>query len=68
MTAKDIAEVVVEYGIQTLHSKSILVMTNDLAEAHRTLDMIGEGRLISRTVSYSGWQDVEAGGDVAVHT
>jgi hypothetical protein len=52
-------DTVIEYGIQTANSKSILVITSDLADAHRTLDMIGDGRLVCRTVSYSRWQDVD---------
>ena len=52
-------DTVIEYGIQTANSKSILVITSDLADAHRTLDMIGDGRLVRRTVSYSRWQDVD---------
>jgi hypothetical protein len=50
---------VIEYGIQTANSKSILVITSDLADAHRTLDMIGDGRLLCRTVSYSRWEEVD---------
>jgi hypothetical protein len=45
----------VEYGVQTLESKTILAVTEDLAEAERTLDMLGQGRLVKRTVSYSPW-------------
>ena len=50
----------VEYGVQTSNSKTILTVTEDLAEAERTLDMLGQGRLLKRTVSYSPWIAVEA--------
>ena len=59
MIARNIGDTVIEYGIQTANSKSILVITTDLDDAHRTLDMIGDGRLLCRTVSYSRWEEVE---------
>lgn len=48
-----------EYGVQTANSKTILTATPDLADAERTLDMIGEGRLLTRTVRYSPWTAVD---------
>jgi hypothetical protein len=36
------------------------MLTEDLAEAERTLDMVGHGRLISRRVTYGPWIDVES--------
>lgn len=50
---------VVQYGIQTSHSKTILMVTENLAEAERMLDMVGEGRLIARTIRYGPWKVVE---------
>jgi hypothetical protein len=55
MTRRGVADSVVEYGIQTLTGKTILMLTNDLTEAEHTLDLIGEGRLVQRTVRYSPW-------------
>jgi hypothetical protein len=57
---RDGTKFTVEYGIQTTTSKTILGVTEDLEEAQRTLDMIGDGRLIQRTVSYSPWVEVDA--------
>jgi hypothetical protein len=45
-----------EYGVQTANSKTILTVTLDLAEAERTLDMLGEGRLLQPTISYIPWR------------
>jgi hypothetical protein len=59
MTNKDAAVTVVQYGIQTPNSKTILVVTDDLSEAMSTLDMLGSGTLIRRTVRYSPWRTVE---------
>jgi hypothetical protein len=59
MTTRNMGKSVIEYGIQTATSKSILVITSDLADAQRTLDMIGDGRLVCRTVTYSRWQHVD---------
>jgi uncharacterized phage-associated protein len=56
----DRATRVAEYGVQTSHSKTILTVTEDLAEAERTLDMLGQGRLVQRTVTYSPWIAAEA--------
>jgi hypothetical protein len=55
MARDDRAACTVECGVQTSNSKTILTVTEDLAEAERTLDMLGQGRLLKRTVSYSPW-------------
>lgn len=60
MARGDRATSTVEYGVQTANSKTILTVTEDLAEAERTLDMLGQGRLLQRTVSYSPWIAVES--------
>jgi hypothetical protein len=49
---------VVQYGIETPTSRTVLMVTEDRGEAERMLDMLGRGRLIVRTVSYSRWRDV----------
>jgi len=59
MPTRERAEKVVEYGIRTPHSKTTLMLTEDLAEAERTLDMLGQGTLIERTVSYGPWHQVD---------
>ena len=55
MASRDVAACTTEYGVQTANSKTILTVCSDLAEAERTLDMLGEGRLLRRTVRYSPW-------------
>jgi hypothetical protein len=59
MARDDRATHTVEYAVQTSNSKTILTVTEDLAEAERTLDMLGQGRLVQRTVSCSPWIAVE---------
>jgi len=53
-----------EYGVQTANRKTILTVNLDLAEAERALDMIGEGRLLQRTVRYSAWTAVDEHADL----
>jgi ABC-type proline/glycine betaine transport system ATPase subunit len=65
MTRRNVAESFVQYGLQTNNSKTILMVTEDLDEATRMLDLFGEGRIIARTVSYSQWRPVEV--DVPVN-
>lgn len=50
----------VQYAIQTHNSKSVLMVTEDRSEAERLLDMIGQGRLLTRTITYGPWRDVPA--------
>lgn len=61
MPRRDIAKTVVQYGVQTATSKTILVVTDDLAEAERMLDMLGDGVLIQRTVEFGRWTRVDSG-------
>jgi hypothetical protein len=49
------ADSYIEYGVQARKSKTILLVTTDAAEAEHTLDLLGEGRLVQRTVCYSPW-------------
>ena len=58
MVRRSVERRMVEYGVQTLNSRTILTVTKDVAEAEHTLDLIGEGRLIRRTVTYSPWTEV----------
>lgn len=54
------AKRLVEYGIQVPNSKTILMVTDNLADAERMLDMIGQGRLVERTISYGPWRVVDS--------
>jgi hypothetical protein len=68
MSSRKVAQSFVQYGIQTPNSKTILMVTEDLAEAKHTLDQIGGGNLIARTVSYSHWRSVDIDEDVDVRS
>jgi hypothetical protein len=65
MAERDLGACTTEYGVQAANSKTILTVTLDLAEAERTLDMIGQGRLLQRTVRYSPWTAVDEDAVVA---
>ncbi|WP_319453501.1 MULTISPECIES: hypothetical protein [unclassified Mycobacterium] len=60
MARSGTAERHVQYGIQTPNSNTILMVTEDLAEAEHMLDMVGEGRLTVRTISYGRWRVLDA--------
>jgi hypothetical protein len=62
MAGRGIGMSVIQYGIRLNGSKSVLMVTEDLAEAERTLDMVGHARLITRRVTYGPWMDVESRG------
>ena len=47
-----------QYGVVSPRSRTILAVTEDYAEAEHTLDLIGEGRLVRRTVTYGWWADI----------
>jgi hypothetical protein len=59
MANHEVEQTVVQYGIRTPTSSTILVLTESRAEAERTLDMLGQGILIERTVKYGGWRTIE---------
>jgi len=65
MAERDLGACTTEYGVQAANGKTILTVTLDLAEAERTLDMIGQGRLLQRTVRYSPWTAVDEEAAVA---
>jgi len=46
---------VLEYGVMTPNSSTVLIATADLAVATRALSWIHGGRLVHRTVTYGGW-------------
>lgn len=54
MGTRKTADSTVEYGVQA-SSKTVVFVTEDLAEAEHTLDLIGEARLVQRTVRCSPW-------------
>jgi hypothetical protein len=58
VSRRDVARCTVEYGVVSLTSRTILTVTEDYAEAEHTLDLIGEGRLVRRTVTYGSWADI----------
>jgi hypothetical protein len=60
MSSRNVEETVVQYGVRTANSKTILVLADSRAEAERALDMLGEGVVIERTLSYSRWRTVKA--------
>jgi hypothetical protein len=45
----------VQYGVQSANGNTVLMVTEDLAEAERTLDIIGGGRVLQRIVSQTSW-------------
>ncbi len=50
---------VVQYGVLTPSSTSVLLVTDRLDEAEHILDVVGEGRIVQRTVRYGAWRPVE---------
>ena len=62
MSRRDDAEGTVEFGIQTLTSRTVLMVTHDLAEAENVLALLGGGSLVRRTVSFSPWRPVATDG------
>jgi hypothetical protein len=58
VSRRDVARCTVEYGVVSLTSQTILTVTEDHAEAEHTLDLIGAGRLVRRTVTYGAWADI----------
>lgn len=46
---------VLQYGVMTPTSSTVLIATADLAVATRALSWIHGGRLVQRTVTYGGW-------------
>jgi ABC-type proline/glycine betaine transport system ATPase subunit len=65
MGKRKTADSTVEYGVQAISSKTVVFVTEDLAEAEHTLDLIGEARVVQRTVRYSPWVTVPVDGCVA---
>ena len=52
-------ESAVEYGIRLEGSSTVLMVTDDVGEAQQTLDMVGHGVLLRRTVWRSPWTTAE---------
>jgi hypothetical protein len=58
---------VVQYGVETPSSTSVLLVTDRLDEAEHILEVVGQGRIVQRTVRYGAWHPVEDS-DSAQHT
>ena len=56
MARRNDTKIVVEFGVQTPNSRTVLMVTQDLAEAEQVLDLLGGGQLVRRAVSYSPWR------------
>jgi hypothetical protein len=46
---------VTQYGVQTPHSSTVLIVTDDRVEAERALDWITDGCVVQRTITYGDW-------------
>jgi hypothetical protein len=53
------SDVRVEYGVQTLTSRTVVLVTDEIEEAQHMLDLVGEGRVVRRTVRYGPWRSVD---------
>jgi hypothetical protein len=60
MTTRNAAITVVEYGIQPLNGRTILMVTEDFNEAADILDRLGSGTLVQHTIRYGPWRNVKA--------
>lgn len=50
---------VLQYGVMTPNSSTVLIATADLVVATRALSWIHGGRLVQRTVTYGGWTGID---------
>jgi hypothetical protein len=46
---------VTQYGVQTPHSSRVLTVTADRCVAEHTLELIPDGRIVHRTITFSTW-------------
>jgi hypothetical protein len=53
-----VGKTVIQYGVQTPASKTVLLLTDRLDEAENILDVVGEGRILQRTLEYGPWRPV----------
>jgi hypothetical protein len=58
MARRNDTKIVVEFGVQTPNSRTVLMVTQDIEEAEHVLDLLGGGQLVRRAVSYSPWRPV----------
>lgn len=58
MRSSDVRSIV-EYGVQTPMSRTVVLLTDHLEEAEHMLDLVGEGRIVRRTVRYGPWRSVD---------
>jgi hypothetical protein len=52
---------ITQYGVQPPNSSNTLIITENRAEAECALDSVADGRVVHRTITYSGWQAGEDG-------
>jgi hypothetical protein len=57
---------VTQYGVQTLNSSTVLIVTADRGEAEHALQWITDGRVVHRRITYGGWQPENKTGDLAM--
>lgn len=57
---------VAQYGVQTPNSSTILIVTDDRAEAEHALEWIADGRVVHRTITYGDWRPEADNGDLAL--
>jgi hypothetical protein len=58
MTDTD-ARTVIEYGVETANGRTVLLVTDEVDEAQKILEVVGEGRILQRTVQYGRWHPVD---------
>jgi hypothetical protein len=61
MSTSDV-RVVVEYGVQAPMSRTVVLVTDKFQEAEHMLDLVGDGCIVRRTVSYGAWHAVGSAG------
>lgn len=57
---------ITQYGVQTPSSSTVLIVTDDRAEAESALEWIADGRVVHRTITSGGWQPGNDAGDLAL--
>ena len=53
---------IIQYGVQPPNSTTALIVTDDRAQAECALELIPDGRVVHRTIFYSGWLAADDGG------
>jgi hypothetical protein len=50
---------IVEYGVQTPTSRTVVLVTDQFEEAEHVVELVGEGCIVRRTVRYGPWRPVD---------